>query len=573
MKRSPDKYSAQHHNSTSALFASSSASNHLMGSERIQAQRHQPASAENSTAHATTASRQPAGYAPQLLCAPVTASPDGVPLTRDNLLYLQRTIGNRAVNRLIQAKLEVGQPGDEYEREADQVAEQVLRMPEQETAAPARSAGNQIQRFIPKKEDELQRQAMEEEEEQRKRPKEEDAVQMKPSNAASLIQRQATPEEEQRKRPEEEAMMQMKRASASGSIQRQAANPEEEERKKRVEEEQPIQAKEQPGETPWVSARAESQIERLGGGEPIPESTRAFFEGRFGRDFSQVRVHNDAQAAGSARAINAKAYTTGNEIVFGAGEYAPETGEGKKLLAHELAHTIQQGAAGTYNSATPTVQRFFGLNPFRLLERSQTVPDLTQYAVQQAEEAIKKQNFQDAIDWVLLDAFQGVSPITSNLLEGGTMTYDPSLKDEGMTKDPSSGLPGQSPTKARVTIGPSAFKQGVAFLYSTMLHEFFHVQQAQPIGPDNPMLVQGRQYGPGGIHAREVEAYAREILHAEQTGLAKSPRQLGILWDRLILDHWSYLMALYKKPLRSLVDQAFAVAQKYIGKNVRPIPP
>ena len=263
----------------------------------------------------------------------------------------------RAVNRIVQAKLHIGQPGDEYEREADQVAEQVVRMQEKETAAPARPVGDRIQRFTPKSEEELQRQTMEEE--QRKRPEEEGAGQMKPVNRVSLIQRQVMPEEEQRKRPEEEAMARMKRASASGSVQRQAANPEEEERKKHVEEEQPIQAGEQSGETSWDSARAESQIERLGGGEPIPESTRAFFEGRFGRDFSQVRVHKNAQAAGTARAINAKAYTTGNEIVFGAGEYAPETAEGKKLLAHELAHTIQQGAAGTHHSATPSA--YYGI--------------------------------------------------------------------------------------------------------------------------------------------------------------------------------------------------------------------
>jgi len=61
-----------------------------------------------------------------------------------------------------------------------------------------------------------------------------------------------------------------------------------------------------------------------------------------GYDFSQVRVHFDSHAAESARAVGALAYTVGSDVVFGAGQYAPRTGEGRKLLAHELAHTVQQ---------------------------------------------------------------------------------------------------------------------------------------------------------------------------------------------------------------------------------------
>jgi hypothetical protein len=65
-------------------------------------------------------------------------------------------------------------------------------------------------------------------------------------------------------------------------------------------------------------------------------------EPRFGHDFSQVRVHTEAKAAESARAVNALAYTVGRALVFGAGQYAPGTTEGWRLLAHELAHTVQQ---------------------------------------------------------------------------------------------------------------------------------------------------------------------------------------------------------------------------------------
>ncbi len=77
-------------------------------------------------------------------------------------------------------------------------------------------------------------------------------------------------------------------------------------------------------------------------GQPLDAGTRAFMEPRFGSDFSQVRIHTDAQAAESARAVNAQAYTVGSDVVFGAGQYAPEASEGKRLMAHELTHVVQQ---------------------------------------------------------------------------------------------------------------------------------------------------------------------------------------------------------------------------------------
>jgi hypothetical protein len=79
-------------------------------------------------------------------------------------------------------------------------------------------------------------------------------------------------------------------------------------------------------------------------------------ESRFGHDFSGVRVHTDAHAAGSAQTLNALAYTVGSDVVFGPGRYAPETDAGRRLLAHELAHTIQQGG-GASVSGDRTLQR------------------------------------------------------------------------------------------------------------------------------------------------------------------------------------------------------------------------
>ncbi len=81
-------------------------------------------------------------------------------------------------------------------------------------------------------------------------------------------------------------------------------------------------------------------------GEPLDSDTRAFMEPRFGHDFSRVRVHTDARAAESARSVNALAYTVGRDVVFAAGQYAAGTSAGRNLMAHELAHTVQQGEGG-----------------------------------------------------------------------------------------------------------------------------------------------------------------------------------------------------------------------------------
>jgi hypothetical protein len=80
----------------------------------------------------------------------------------------------------------------------------------------------------------------------------------------------------------------------------------------------------------------------VGSGRPLPRDVRAYFEPRFGFDFSTVRVHTDPAAAGAAQALQARAFTAGRDIVFAAGAYTPGTPEGKRLLSHELAHVVQQ---------------------------------------------------------------------------------------------------------------------------------------------------------------------------------------------------------------------------------------
>jgi len=212
--------------------------------------------------------------------------------TAERILFLQRTAGNQAVQRLIksgalQAKLRIGQPGDIYEHEADRVADAVMRMPDPEV-------GRQLE---PEEE-------------------EEETLQAKP------LANQITP------------LVQ---------VQRQE-EPEE--------DEEELQAKATSGRISEVNPNLESHIQSLkGGGKPLPESERAYFEPRFGQDFSQVRVHSDAQAA---RAVNARAFTVGKDVIFGAGQYSPGTREGQRLMAHELAHVVQQKKI---EKSTDSIQR------------------------------------------------------------------------------------------------------------------------------------------------------------------------------------------------------------------------
>lgn len=90
-----------------------------------------------------------------------------------------------------------------------------------------------------------------------------------------------------------------------------------------------------------------------GGGQPLPGELRRDMEQRFRADFSSVRIHSDARAAEQSRQLRARAFTVGHQIFFGAGQFRPESGEGRELIAHELTHTIQQGAA----SQAKSVQR------------------------------------------------------------------------------------------------------------------------------------------------------------------------------------------------------------------------
>ena len=106
----------------------------------------------------------------------------------------------------------------------------------------------------------------------------------------------------------------------------------------------PLQRARQPVAGPGNPAAPEAvQATLAGAGAPLAPTTRQFMETRFGHDFGRVRIHAGTSAASSAQAVGARAYTVGADIVFGRGHYVPHTDTGRHLLAHELAHVVQQG--------------------------------------------------------------------------------------------------------------------------------------------------------------------------------------------------------------------------------------
>ena len=229
------------------------------------------------------------------------------PAVQRSFLQAQRHYGNGAIQRLmqraagsrqpvVQAKLTLGQPGDKYEQEADRVAEQVMRMPDplvQRIGEPEEmdeEAGNLIQ------------------------------AKSLAASALPLVQRKCASCEQEE--PHGMELVQPKRLANQSSpiVQRQT--------------------EETPGQALTVAPNVAARIERLkGGGQPLSQATRDFFEPRFGYDFSKVQVHTDSE---TTNAINARAYTSGKDVVFRPGQYNPNTHEGKKLLAHELTHIVQQ---------------------------------------------------------------------------------------------------------------------------------------------------------------------------------------------------------------------------------------
>ena len=216
-----------------------------------------------------------------------------------------------------QAKLSISQPGDKYEQEADSVAQQVMQRMAQRVNRQS-----------------IQREALPEEEE----------LQMKPlaNSITPLVQREALPEDEEE--------LQMKPLDNS-TLQREALPEDEEE----------LQMKpmvQRQGEAGMAAAPdLEASINQArGGGQLIADNIREPMEQAFGANFSGVKVHTDDQSDQLNRSIQARAFTTGQDVFFRQGEYNPGSRGGQELLAHELTHVVQQNGGAVQRSLLPPQQ-------------------------------------------------------------------------------------------------------------------------------------------------------------------------------------------------------------------------
>ncbi len=158
---------------------------------------------------------------------------------------------------------------------------------------------------------------------------------------------------------------QVMRIPAKRVIQRKCSKCEEEEKAHRKPLTSFIQKKETSGNTSTAPDTVSNKIQETKGcGASLDTSTKNFMESRFGTDFSQVRIHTDNNAASLSQQLNAKAFTVGRDIYFNSNQYAPQESSSMHLLAHELTHTIQQGAVAN------TIQREEGTS--RVEEHVQT---------------------------------------------------------------------------------------------------------------------------------------------------------------------------------------------------------
>jgi Domain of unknown function (DUF4157) len=204
-----------------------------------------------------------------------------------------------------QAKLTVSQPNDVYEQEADRVAQQVM----QNTSQPVNQQS-------------IQREAMPEEDEEQLQAK------SLTNSITPLVQREAMPEED-----EEQLQAKSLTNSITPLVQREAMPEEDEEQ---------LQAK-SAASGMEASSNLESSIQQArGGGQQLSDNVRQPMEQAFGYDFSGVKIHNDSRSDDMNQSIQARAFTTGQDIFFRQGEYTPESNTGKELLAHELTHVVQQ---------------------------------------------------------------------------------------------------------------------------------------------------------------------------------------------------------------------------------------
>lgn len=271
-----------------------------------------------------------------------------------------------------QPQLQVGIPGDKYEVEADKIADHVVNgtKGEQESFIPpavtpnvqAKSAvasvpssplTENISTLLQKREEEedmMQMQPVEEEVMARSQADDGgDAEQLQPETQEEFIAQKGISESVQKQSLEEEESLLMQPEEEVAAVQMQAEEKElqaqQEDRK-----EEPLQKKEPEGiQTKGgnreISSGFESNLSQSkGGGSPLPGGIKSQMESGFGTDFSNVRVHTDSNAVQMNREVGAQAFTHGSDVYFNEGKFNPGSKSGQHLIAHELTHTVQQGA-------------------------------------------------------------------------------------------------------------------------------------------------------------------------------------------------------------------------------------
>lgn len=239
----------------------------------------------------------------------------------------------------------------------------------------------------------------------------------------------------------------------------------------------------------------------LSPGRPLEASTRATMEPRFGRDFSGVRVHDDAKASQSTAAVQANAYTAGRDIVFAQGRYAPQTQTGAHLLAHELAHVSHEdtrrgalpnqiGAAHSHEEhvadrAADDVVRgrsvsTAGGDASRLNRQAKSGPQAAQDQIIALAESDKPEDRQHALD-LIIDTYFSRPPNFDGIF------YDPNLQSTSPQDADTGPSPGQASFggRQRTTIGPRFFhdfRPRYIQRVRTIGHELQHVGQRSPAG-------------------------------------------------------------------------------------------
>jgi hypothetical protein len=226
-----------------------------------------------------------------------------------------------------QPRLAVNQPNDVYEHEADAVADRVLRMPDTSSFLTHEKPFFTPPIIYSKNITTIKEKPL------KKEKKEEEREEIIPETQDKLSFDVFPPPPDNR------------RQNKSALLQRKCAQCEE--------EETTMQRKEISIETTVADASTENYINSLyGKGRSLTQNERKFFESRMSYDFSDVQLHTNNEANQSAKSINALAYTHENNIVFGAGQYQPNTDDGKKLMAHELTHVMQQSQILTKSGST-----------------------------------------------------------------------------------------------------------------------------------------------------------------------------------------------------------------------------